>query len=301
MESNGFSPNDLARALHDPLSYLPLLIALIFYGLYQFVAAFSKETGEAAAKGLRRLVSRGFKTKNISPKISPTRVRTLAYRVALVNMSTVLTDGEVNAAMSALRTQVNRDFAPIWGVDAELTFAHTGSEPPKESWQLIMLDDSDQAGALSYHDFTDDGLPMAKVFVAAARQWNIPWTHLASHELLNMLVNPRINLMVLTESKAGLPILYSYEVTAPCSSAMHGYQIDGALVSDFVTSAWFENWRKPHSTKFDFAGHMTKPFELLPGGHAYTYRVKSGKWQQPTAKSSNGLFSQSRTHFRPPR
>jgi len=40
-------------------------------------------------------------------------------RIAVINASTVLTDDEVQAAVPALQTQVHRDFAPIWGIDAE--------------------------------------------------------------------------------------------------------------------------------------------------------------------------------------
>jgi hypothetical protein len=37
--------------------------------------------------------------------------------------------------------------------------------PAPDSWWLVFLDNSDQAGALAYHDLTNEGLPLSKVFV----------------------------------------------------------------------------------------------------------------------------------------
>jgi hypothetical protein len=50
------------------------------------------------------------------------QIHSVSYRVAAINQSTTVSDEEVIVAMAALQTQVRRDFAPVWGVDAELTF-----------------------------------------------------------------------------------------------------------------------------------------------------------------------------------
>jgi len=50
----------------------------------------------------------------------------------------------------------------------------------------VILDDSDQAGALGYHDLTSDGLPIGKVFAASDLKAGTSWTVTASHELLEM-------------------------------------------------------------------------------------------------------------------
>src|SRR5438876_10422189 len=87
-------------------------------------------------------------------------------QVAVMNASTVLSDSAVQAAVPDLQTQVHRDFAPAWGIDADLTFVPTGSHPLPTAWQLVILDNSDQAGALGYHDVTAQGLPLGKVLRA---------------------------------------------------------------------------------------------------------------------------------------
>src|SRR5262249_22512484 len=75
-------------------------------------------------------------------------------KIAVINESTVVSDADVKAAVAALQKQVSRDFAPAWGIDASLTFVPFGGNPSPDAWWLVILDNSDQAGALGYHDLT---------------------------------------------------------------------------------------------------------------------------------------------------
>ena len=52
-------------------------------------------------------------------------------QIAVINASTVLKDADVQAVVPALQTQVHRDFAPPWGIDADLTFVPSGSHSRK--------------------------------------------------------------------------------------------------------------------------------------------------------------------------
>jgi len=52
-----------------------------------------------------------------------------------------------------------------------------------------------QPGALAYHDLTPDGLPVSKVFVRTTLKDGELVSVSASHELVEMLVDPGINLM----------------------------------------------------------------------------------------------------------
>jgi len=207
--------------------------------------------------------------------------------VAIINESTVVPDNEVAAATAALQIQVTRDFAPVWGIDAKLTFIPTGQKPPAGIWWLVVLDNTDQAGALGYHDITSDGLPLGKVFVATDLQYGLKWTVTASHELLEMLGDPNINLAATQEPgrNGGIMTLYAYEVCDACEADGYGYDIDGVTLSDFVYPSWFESFRAANSTKFDFQGEISEPFELLPGGYISVYDVESGQgWSQLTAE-----------------
>ncbi len=215
-------------------------------------------------------------------------------QVAVINSSSVLTDAQVQAAVPALQTQVHRDFAPVWGIDADLTFVASGSQPPATSWWLSILDNSDQAGALGYHDVTTAGLPLGKVFAGTDLQNNLSWTITASHELLEMLADPEIDLTVFVQSTASQGMIYAYEVCDACEADNLGYQIDntGIVVSDFVYPAWFESFRQPGSTQFDFGSQISAPLQLLAGGYIGVYDVSSGSgWQQQTAEKTRLMRS----------
>lgn len=143
--------------------------------------------------------------------------------VAVINASTVLNADQVKATLPALQTQVHRDFAPAWGVDADLSFVPPGSKPPPTAWWLTVLDDSDQASALGYHETTNEGLPLAKVFARTAMQDGVNWTVTASHELLEMLADPEINLTVFVQPTDTTGTLYAYEVCDACEADQYGY------------------------------------------------------------------------------
>src|SRR5438876_9838712 len=156
-------------------------------------------------------------------------------RVAIINASTVLTDNEVAPAVSALQTQVQRDFAAAWGIDADLTFVpSTAQQLPADHWWLVILDNSDQAGALGYHDLTTTGVPLGKVFAGTYKQFGYQWTVTASHELLEMLGHSDVNLTVFVQSDAGAGTLYAYENRDPGEAAYLCYEIDVMLCYELL-------------------------------------------------------------------
>jgi hypothetical protein len=132
-------------------------------------------------------------------------------KVAVFNVSTVLTAEQVQAALPALQTQVSRDFAPVWGIDAELEFIPTGRRLPVDAWWLGVFDNSDVAGALGYHDLTPAGRPLGKVFAGTDLHTGHSWTVTMSHELLEMLADPDINLTVFVQDSHSTGRLYAYE------------------------------------------------------------------------------------------
>jgi hypothetical protein len=217
-------------------------------------------------------------------------------KVAVLNASTVLKDGEIGKAIPALQTQVHQDFAPAWGVDADLVAVPKGSKPPPGAWWLVILDNSDVAGALGYHDLTGEGLPLGKVFAGTDRKNGLQWTVTASHELLEMLADPDINLAAYVDQPGGGIRLYAYEVCDACEADDLGYRVGGTLVSDFVYPAWFESFRKAGGTQFDQQGRIEEPFQLLPGGYISIYDCPSGHgWTQLTGDRKARRYS-----MRPP-
>jgi hypothetical protein len=207
--------------------------------------------------------------------------------VSVFNDSTVVTDADAQRVAAALQKQVSEHFAPAWGVDATIVFTPKGQEPPAGSWWLAVLDDSDQAGALGYHDTTDQGLPMGKVFAKSDLDNHLSWSVTASHELLEMLADPDANRATFIQDGPKTGRLYAYEVCDACEDDQYAYAIDGVSVSDFVLRAYFEPGvvSKTKGIKLDYCGHLTGPVPtLLSGGYIGEFDVTRGTgWTQITA------------------
>ena len=217
-------------------------------------------------------------------------------RVSIINESTSIAAAEVQAAAAALQRQVSEHFAPSWGVDAALSLVAPGPKPLPGSWWLVILDDSDQAGALGYHDLTDEAMPLGKVFVKTAQAAGVKWTITASHELLELLADPAINLTVCATENNSL-VLYAYEICDPCQADEFGYAIDGVAVSDFLFPSWFETFHRSGAVPLDYCGRISEPFALLPGGYANVLDTgnPAGAWTEktgPAAMIAGARFAQ---------
>ena len=179
-------------------------------------------------------------------------------QIDVINESKTPLGVDLNALVSAIQTQVTRDFAPIWGTPARLDVQ---TAPRSGVWRLIMLDDADQADALGYHELTPDGFPQGKVFVKTTLQDHENPTVTASHELLEMLVDPMIDQ---TSERVYTKQVYAKEVCDAVEEVT--YAIDGIIVSDFQTPAWFGMPSHPNQS-FDFLGRCRTAWQLLPGGY----------------------------------
>ena len=90
--------------------------------------------------------------------------------VAVMNKSTAIADEDIQKMIPAFSHQWNKDLAPVWGIDAAaFGFVPAKHSPATGAWWVVFLDDSDSADALAYHDLTDEGLPISKVFVKTLR------------------------------------------------------------------------------------------------------------------------------------
>jgi hypothetical protein len=281
MDGIGGATKDVEKFLNDirksPFrTLLAVFVLIIAVSVGAFLKSYFEKLGEHGATVTIQVLESGS-----IGRLAPSRITSLTYRVSVINNSTEVTDDEIKKVTAALQDQVHKDLAPIWGVDAELTAVPKGKQPEAHSWWLVFQDDSEYAGALGYHDLTPEGLPRGKVFLRTAKQTEASWSNIASHELLGMLVDPRINLTVWVQSSATSGTAWAYEIAAPCGGDKNAYNKGDVLVSDFVTPAWFDPSAKVSSSRFDFLGKIQKPFELLPGGYAAYYEVKVGSgWKQ---------------------
>jgi len=176
----------------------------------------------------------------------------------------------LDALIAAMQAYVNQHVAPVWGTPAKLI---KSTDFVKDAWAMVFLDDADEPGALAYHDLTPGGLPLSKVFVKTTIDDGELVSVSASHELVEMLVDPAINMMTTGPNSK---LVYAYESADPVEAL--SFNVNGIAMSDFVYPAYFEVFRKPGSVKFDHLGKVNRPFQILAGGYQIIF--KNGKWTQ---------------------
>jgi hypothetical protein len=176
----------------------------------------------------------------------------------------------LDALIAAMQVYVDKHVAPVWGTPAKLTKT-TGFVA--NTWAMVFLDKADAPGALAYHDLTPDGLPLSKVFVKTTIDAHELVSVSASHELVEMLVDPAINLMT---TGPDLKATYAYEAADPVEAL--SFSVNGIPMSDFIYPSYFEIFRKANSVPFDHLNKVRKPFQILAGG--YQIVMKNGKWNQ---------------------
>ena len=196
--------------------------------------------------------------------------------VAILNRSTLLTDEQVRPVAAALQQQAARDYAPAW--DSEVpTVGFVDQAPAGAIWQLVLLDDTDQAGDLGYHELTASGLPLGRVFVRTDQQCGLNWTITASHELIEMLGDPDLDRLT-SCTAGGQDMQTALELCDPVEDDQFGYAIDGVMVSDFVLPSYY---RPSGAAPFDFCNHLTAGVPaMLSGGYLAVQPAAGGAWSQ---------------------
>ena len=189
-------------------------------------------------------------------------------KIAVFNKAATPLGVNLDLLIAAMQEYIDRFIVPVWATPAKLVKT-TGFKP--NHWAIVFLDDADVPGALAYHDLTPDGLPLSKVFVKTTIANGDLVSVSTSHELVEMLVDPAINLMSTgPDPKA----VYAYESADPVEAFT--FNVKGIPMSDFVYPSYFESFRKPNSVKFDQMGKVKRPFQILAGGYQIIF--KNGKW-----------------------
>ncbi len=197
-------------------------------------------------------------------------------QIAIINESTFkgFTDSDAQGMIPAFGQQWNNDLLPMWHLEpATLHFVPRGQQPAVGSWWVVFLDNSDQAQALAYHDLTNEGLPISKVFVQTILEDKSSISVGATHEICEMAVDPWLN-GAFQDPKG---VFWAAEICDPVEDDQYGYEIGGVLVTDFVSPGWFAH--KNAQGPIDLKGHAGSAFQILSGGYAQKFEAQSG-WQQ---------------------
>jgi hypothetical protein len=179
--------------------------------------------------------------------------------IACINKATVDLGVPFDKLTATLQKCYDQYFLPIWGYPVKLY--NTKAAKPSD-WQFVYFDDADTAGALGYHDLTQNGQPISKVFVKTTLLDHELVSVTACHELFEMVIDPIANLWA--EAADGTE--YAYEM---CDAVEENtFPVDGIQMSNFLHPAWFEPFKHSPGTKFDHLGLLKQPFTLSKGGYA---------------------------------
>ena len=138
---------------------------------------------------------------------------------------------------------------------------------------IVLSDKSLPRGHHGFH-LSADGRPFALVF--RGKRWSVT----ASHELMEMILDPSGTLTVSAPSLADecaangvKPPGYTKQgmveyLVEPCDPVeeVDPYTIDGVEVSDFVTPAYYDSFRAS-GVRYSFLGSVTQPLEVCDGGY----------------------------------
>jgi hypothetical protein len=189
-------------------------------------------------------------------------------KIACINRAKTDLGVDFDKLINVLQVFLDDCFAPIWGTPAKLVKA---TKPQHGAWTMIFFDTADDPGAEGYHDIKKNGQPLGKVFVRPTLENNDKVSVTACHELCETLVDPAANLWAISSRGR----IWAYEV---CDAVEEEeFPVDGVAMSDFVFPAYFEAFRKPRSTQFDYLNKLTRPFQLLKGGYGEMRHTRRSK------------------------
>jgi hypothetical protein len=191
-------------------------------------------------------------------------------QVGLVDKTGELPPDEVQAAAAALNIQVTRDLTQFWNVQATVLYLANPHKIPASVWPVFLVKTL-PPGEGGFH-MDAHNQPYAKVIATPGSD---AWTLDASHEVLEMLVDPngnRLQTSTSIEIQNGKIVdgtsQFSYLVEAcdPCEADNYAYSINGVAVSDFITPHFYDVSATP-GTRYSFTGAIKYPREILPGGY----------------------------------
>jgi hypothetical protein len=219
-------------------------------------------------------------SKSRAPRGAGTRKIALpAIALGLVDLSSRRFPlSSVSRVAHALQVQLDRDFTPVWGVAATITAFARDAMMPKDHWPLKIVDQP--VGGLGIH-LDEHHRPYAEIMATA------DWSVTASHEMVEMLVDPLGNQFIaapdIDPHSDHHQVNYLVEVADPCETL--SYDIDGVAVSDFVTRAYYDA-NAPSGARFDLLGKLKRALEVPRGCYLSWIDPEDGRWHQQQVDGS---------------
>jgi hypothetical protein len=204
-------------------------------------------------------------------------------QVGLVDTTGAIDLDLMQAAAAALNLQVTRDLPQFWPVEATVRYLPQTSHLPAGVWPVELVKRL-PPGEGGFH-LNKHNQPYAEVIASPD---SAEWTIDASHETIEMLVDPYGNKLQPSQSIRIVgnaiedgPGEFEYLVEAcdPCEADDYAYQIQGVAVSDFITPRFYDPVTTP-GTRYSFTGAVKAPRQILPGGYISFVNTEEDRVQQ---------------------
>jgi len=204
-------------------------------------------------------------------------------QVGLVDTTGQIDVDLVHSAALALNLQVTRDLPQFWPMTATVMYLPNANKVPAGVWpvQLVKTLPPEEGGVHS----DKHKQPYSQVIATPS---DSTWTIDASHEILEMLVDPWGNRM---QSSVAIEVVgnkiqdgagqfeYLVEACDPCEDNSYAYTINGIAVSDFITPHFYDPVTTT-GTRYSFTGAVKAPRQILPGGYISWVNTVQDEWQQ---------------------
>jgi hypothetical protein len=204
-------------------------------------------------------------------------------QVGLIDTTKNLDPQLVQSVAEALNLQVSQDLPQFWNVQATVLYLPNPKHIPVGVWPVHLVH-SLPPGEGGVH-MDKHNQPYAKVI---ANPGSDEWTIDASHETLEMLVDPYGNKLQTSRSISPTAngtvdgngeFNYLVELCDPCEADNYAYSIKGIAVSDFITPHFYDNSANP-GARYSFTGAIKAPRQLLPGGYISYIDMETEQWEQ---------------------
>lgn len=194
----------------------------------------------------------------------------------------VVSPSELKLLIEALHVQASRDFNTSpwvehgYCVPIEVSLI-SNNKPAPGSCNIILLDvlPKEDEEALGFHEDVEGGkIPVSYVGIKESREDDVSITAVASHEMLEMAVDPFVEGSEIRTVKHGGKE-YIVEIADPLESCEYKMP-NGQEVANFVWPKWFGMAQTRHQL-CQKEGYIARPFELARNGYISSRPIGGGE------------------------
>ncbi|MEE8584891.1 MAG: S8/S53 family peptidase, partial [Acidobacteriota bacterium] len=205
--------------------------------------------------------------------------------ISLVNRTNgQILDAELQRVIRAVNRQIEEDVRPYWSRSATLRLEGALDDGPdpenprnlRGQAIIYVCECVDQENYLGYHNLNQSGIPFGFVFLDLCDKLKEEWSVTLSHEALELLMDPEVNLLVKGPhpQDPNREVFHWYEL---CDAVQRErYQIDGVWVCNFLLPLYFtgseeEGGRNDFLSTCNPDGSHLPSFGVNPGGYIGFY------------------------------